>query len=70
MDPAALGTALIGLETIRRRDEIESSPTRHASRRRGQSTSRTVRVAFARTLRVLANAIDAHPLERAPEPGR
>jgi hypothetical protein len=65
MDPAAFGTAHIGLEAIRRREAAESSATPARSRQRRTSTRHTIRVTIARSLRAAANAIDRQSLERA-----
>jgi hypothetical protein len=66
MDPAAFGTAHIGLEAIRRREATEASDGVAASRRRQPSTTRTsIRVWLAAALRAVADAVDARPRERA-----
>ena len=66
MDPAALGTAHIGLEAIRRREAIEASGGEAASRRRQPSTTRTsIRAWLATALRAVADVVDARPRDRA-----
>jgi hypothetical protein len=66
MDPAAFGTAHIGLEAIRRREAAEASDGEAASRRRHPSTTRTsVRASLAAALRAVADAVDARPSDRA-----
>jgi hypothetical protein len=59
MDPAAIATAHIGLEAIRRREE------RPTSQRRRPASRRSIRRAFAATLRGVAAAIDVQPQEPA-----
>jgi hypothetical protein len=65
MDPAAFGTAHIGLEAIRRREAAESSGTGELTRQRPASTRHPIRITIARVLRAAANAIDRQTLERA-----
>ena len=66
MDPAALGTTHIGLEAIRRRETLDDSESRDAARRRHRTaTRRGLRVAIARSLRSVANAIDTQPAQPA-----
>jgi hypothetical protein len=66
MDPAALGTALIGLEAIHRREAFETSEDRQLPRRAAPSNRRpSIRGAIAATLRSVADGIDVHPTERA-----
>jgi hypothetical protein len=62
MDPAALGTALIGLEAIRRRETVAEWAPRPRPVRRGSPA----RAAFAAFLRALAASIEPRP----PEPAR
>ena len=60
MDPAALGTALIGLEAIRRReDDDPPRPGRRRPDRRPRLAA--FRVALAGTLRTLADALEPRP---------
>jgi hypothetical protein len=58
MDPAALGTTLIGLDAIR---AASSSRPGRATRRdpSGRSQLVTIRLAVAATLRGLADSVDA-----------
>ena len=64
MDPAALGTALIGLEAIR--SQSDDAPHR-PGRRRPERRPRLVglRAALAGTLRTLADALEPRPREGA-----
>ena len=63
MDPAALGTAIIGLETIRVEQARNDGPTpRHAQRRQ------SVRNLLAAALRRTANVLD--PVRPAVADGR
>lgn len=67
MDPAALGTTLIGLEAIRASESTDESRRTDGPRPRRRPASRpSIRSAIAATLRKAAAAIDAHP----PEPAR
>ena len=60
MDPAAIGTALIGLEAIRRQsDDFPPRPARKRPERRPRLAR--FRVALAGTLRTLADAVEARP---------
>jgi hypothetical protein len=62
MDHGAFGTLIIGLEAVRREQELRDEPMarpHHAAR------VRTVRLAIARSLRRLADAVDAPRLARA-----
>jgi hypothetical protein len=60
MDPAAIATAHIGLEAIRRGETAHVAP-----RRRAATARRSLRVAIAATLRAAAAAIDVTPQEPA-----
>jgi len=64
MDPAALGTALIGLEAIR--SQSDDAPHR-PGRRRPERRPRLVgfRAALAGMLRTLADALEPRPREGA-----
>jgi hypothetical protein len=63
MDPAAIGTALIGLEAIRRSDDLPVRPARTGARRRTHRSA--FRAALAGTLRTLADSLEARPREAA-----
>jgi hypothetical protein len=66
MDPAAFGTAHIGLEAIRRREATEASDGEAVARRRHASTSRpSIRASLAASLRAVADAVDARPRDQA-----
>ena len=60
MDPAALGTTLIGLEAVRRRQADALPRARHHHRRLA-----TLRAALAGTLRTVADSLEAPPREPA-----
>jgi hypothetical protein len=61
MDPAALGTALIGLESIRRDEQLESNPTPPSGRRR--HPRETLRGRFAAALVRIAEHIAPTPVK-------
>jgi len=65
MDPAALGTTLIGLDAIRA--ESNNRPSR-ATRRDPSRRSHlvTIRLAVAATLRALADSVDTRTPEAIP----
>jgi hypothetical protein len=65
MDPAAIGTALIGLEAVRRREATEASTEAAARRRHPRTTRTSFRASFARALRTVADAVDARPRDQA-----
>jgi hypothetical protein len=66
MDPAALATAHIGLEAIRRREATEASERPMRAHRRPRSTARAkIRTAIAAVLRSAADAIDVRQAEPA-----
>ena len=62
MDPAAIGTALIGLEAVRRQsDELPARAP--SSRQRARLASQ--RGAIAAALRTLADSVEVRPREAA-----
>ena len=61
MDPAALGTALIGLEAIRSREADEASERAPRIRARQRPRLVAFRAALAGTLRALADALEPGP---------
>lgn len=64
MDPAALGTALIGLEAIRRQsDDVPPRPGRRRPERRPRLA--VFRAALASTLRTLADVLEPRPAKGA-----
>ena len=66
MDPAAIGTALIGLDAIRQREATANPDAEAAARRRHPlATRRSVRASVAASLRAVANAVDARPRDQA-----
>ena len=61
MDPAAIGTALIGLEAIRRREADDAPPRPRSTRPHRRPRLVTFRAALAGTLRTLADALEPRP---------
>ena len=62
MDPAALGTTLIGLEAIRRREADEAPPRPGRMRPRAPTASRDASASRSPgTLRTLADALEPRP---------
>ena len=57
LDGAALGTHMIGLESVRKESEW-SEPTVRRSARRSRPAPSTVRVRLATTLRFVADRLD------------
>jgi hypothetical protein len=63
MDPAAIGTALIGLDAVHRQSDEAPARTTRLRPRHGHLA--TTRNAVAAVLRTLANALEARPREPA-----
>ncbi len=66
-DPAVLGTALIGIEAVRKEQELDGRPRRRASRGTTAVTGRIRHVAAA-SLRWAAELLERTPAA-TPEPG-
>ena len=64
MDPAALGTTIIGLEAIRARSD--DRPPRGGRRSPRTSLVATIRTAVAMALRALADSLEPSPRQPAP----
>jgi hypothetical protein len=65
LDSGALGTLVIGLETVRREQELTETPV---PRRPRSARSLEIRVALAGALRNLADLVE--PRRRTPSPNR
>ena len=65
MDHGALGTAIVGLEAVRRNQELSDTPV---ARRPRTARGHGLRVALAGALRSLADLVE--PSRRASSPSR